>query len=227
MGEGEYNLTGEVKESEYMTPHDEVLGTLSVSFTVTPNFALNLTKLENQYDTKNLPALMSIVSQESKTLVHRMGTFQSAIQMLQNIVKELQKAGAFGITTSKQLSMILNQASSAQRIELFEDLIWDIAKLSFSEHIFEPSLTFFPSRTLKIDSKAERSDDIFEGVHPYSFALHVDLQDPVVLATDTETDFLRWTVALRIACEANAETNPERLKRLVVPDFCKDLSHPE
>ncbi len=63
MGEGEYNLTGEVKESEYMTPHDEVLGTLSVSFTVTPNFALNLTKLENQYDTKNLPALMSIVSQ--------------------------------------------------------------------------------------------------------------------------------------------------------------------
>ncbi len=99
--------------------------------------------------------------------------------------------------------------------------------MSFSEHIFEPSLTFFPSRALKIDSKAERSDDIFEGVHPYSFALHVDLQDPVVLATDTETDFLRWTVALRIACEANAETNPERLKRLVVPDFCKDLSHPD
>ncbi len=64
-------------------------------------------------------------------------------------------------------------------------------------------------------------------MHPYSFALHVDLQDPVVLATDTEADFLRWTVALRIACEANAETNPERLKRLIVPDFCKDLSHPD
>ncbi len=63
MGEGEYHLNGEVKESEYIAPLDEALGTLSVSFTVTPNFALNLTKLESQYDTKNLPALMSIVSQ--------------------------------------------------------------------------------------------------------------------------------------------------------------------
>ncbi len=63
MGEGEFELVEEVKESEYVTPHDEVLGTLTVSFTVTPNFALSLTKLENQYDTKNLPALMSIVSQ--------------------------------------------------------------------------------------------------------------------------------------------------------------------
>ncbi len=62
-GDGEFELVAEVKESEYVTPHDEVLGTLTVSFTVTPNFALGLTKLENQYDTKNLPALMNIVSQ--------------------------------------------------------------------------------------------------------------------------------------------------------------------
>ncbi len=68
---------------------------------------------------------------------------------------------------------------------------------------------------------------MFDGVHLYSFALHVDLQDPIVLSTDTEADFLRWTVALRIACEANSETDPERLKKLVVPDFCKDLSHPD
>ncbi len=78
-----------------------------------------------------------------------------------------------------------------------------------------------------MNSNKGSEGDIFETVYPYSFALHVDLQDPIVLATDTDTDFLRWTVALRIACEANAETDPERLKRLVMPDFCKDLSHPD
>ncbi len=78
-----------------------------------------------------------------------------------------------------------------------------------------------------MNSNKGSEGNIFETVYPYSFALHVDLQDPIVLATDTDTDFLRWTVALRIACEANAETDPERLKRLVMPDFCKDLSHPD
>lgn len=36
------------------------------------------------------------------------------------------------------------QASSAQGIELFEDLLWDLASLSFATHVFEPSLTLFP-----------------------------------------------------------------------------------
>lgn len=38
-----------------------------------------------------------------------------------------------------------NQASSAQGIELFEDLLWDLAALSFVPHVFQPSLTFFPA----------------------------------------------------------------------------------
>lgn len=37
------------------------------------------------------------------------------------------------------------QASSAQGIELFEDLLWDLAALSFVPHVFQPSLTFFPA----------------------------------------------------------------------------------
>ena len=65
--------------------------------------------MENQYDTKNLPALMNVVSQDSKTLGHRMGAFQSALQILQNIVAELQRQDALSSVTSKQLSVILNQ----------------------------------------------------------------------------------------------------------------------
>jgi hypothetical protein len=66
-------------------------------------------QLENQYDTKNIPSLMNVVSQDSKTLGHRMGAFQSALQILQNIVAELQRQGALGVVTCKQLSVILNQ----------------------------------------------------------------------------------------------------------------------
>lgn len=40
--------------------------------------------------------------------------------------------------------LTIAQASSAQGIELFEDLLWDLASLSFVTHVFEPSLTFFP-----------------------------------------------------------------------------------
>lgn len=39
------------------------------------------------------------------------------------------------------------QASSAQGIELFEDLLWDLATLSFVPHVFQPSLTFFPGNS--------------------------------------------------------------------------------
>ena len=39
------------------------------------------------------------------------------------------------------------QASSAQGIELFEDLLWDLASLSFVSHVFQPSLTFFPGNS--------------------------------------------------------------------------------
>jgi hypothetical protein len=229
LGEGDFELTGEIKESEYVTPHDELLGYLTVSFTVVPNFSLTLRKLENQFDTKNLPALMNVISQESKTLGHRMGAFQNALNILQNIVSELQRAGAFGQVTSKQLSVILNQASSAQGVELFEDLLWDVAKLSFAEHIFEPSLTYFPPKPEKeavADSKAV-TGDMFDASNPFSFALHMDLQDPVVLVADTEADYLRWTTVLKVACDANSETNPEKLKKLVIPDFCKDQSHPD
>lgn len=39
----------------------------------------------------------------------------------------------------------LIQASSAHGIELFEDLLWDLATLSFVPHVFQPTLTFFPT----------------------------------------------------------------------------------
>jgi hypothetical protein len=54
---------------------------------------------------------MNVVSQDSKTLGHRMGAFQSALQILQNIVAELQRQGALGAVTCKQLSVILNQVN--------------------------------------------------------------------------------------------------------------------
>lgn len=37
------------------------------------------------------------------------------------------------------------QASSAHGIELVEDLLWDLASLSFVPHVFQPTLTFFPA----------------------------------------------------------------------------------
>ncbi|CAM9536665.1 unnamed protein product [Chrysoparadoxa australica] len=242
LGQGEFDLTGEIKESEYVSMQDELLGYITVSFTVVQNFLLNVTKLENQYDTKNIPALMSVVSQDSKTLGHRIGAFQSALKILQNIVAELKKQGAVEGVTSKQLSVILNQASSAQGVELFEDLLWDVAKLSFAEHIFEPSLTFFPGSSKasgcflslwhliggghKAPNSKEIVGDLFDvDHHPFSFALQLDLHDPVVLVAESEADFLRWTAVLKIACDANSETNPEKLKKLTIPDFCKDPFH--
>lgn len=47
------------------------------------------------------------------------------------------------------------QASSAQGIELFEDLLWDLASLSFATRVFEPSLTFFPRDTGEDDRVRE------------------------------------------------------------------------
>ncbi|CAM9366903.1 unnamed protein product, partial [Laminaria digitata] len=109
-----------VKESEYITVQDELLGYVTVIFKITPNFSLTLSKLDSQYDTKNIPSLINVVSADSKTLGHRMGLFQGALQILQRIVVDMQKQGGIGLISGKQLSVILNQASSAQGIELFE-----------------------------------------------------------------------------------------------------------
>lgn len=76
---------------------------------VTPNFTLNLAKLDDQYDTKNIPSLISVVSADSKTLGHRMGAFQGALQVLQSIVLEMQGQGGIGAIAGKQLSVILDQ----------------------------------------------------------------------------------------------------------------------
>ncbi|CAM9454595.1 unnamed protein product, partial [Pylaiella littoralis] len=37
----------------------------------------------------------------------------------------------------------------------------------------------------------------------------------------------RWTVVLRVACQANSEVDPEKAKKLVVPEYCKDPIHPD
>lgn len=76
---------------------------------VTPNFTLQLAKLDNQYDSKNIPSLISVVSADSKTLGHRMGAFQGALQVLQSIVLEMQTQEGIGGITGKQLSVILDQ----------------------------------------------------------------------------------------------------------------------
>lgn len=76
---------------------------------VTPNFTLHLAKLDDQYDTKNIPSLISVVSADSKTLGHRMGAFQGALQVLQSIILEMQGQGGIGAIAGKQLSVILDQ----------------------------------------------------------------------------------------------------------------------
>lgn len=81
---------------------------------VTPNFTLNLAKLDDQYDTKNIPSLISVVSADSKTLGHRMGAFQGALQVLQSIVLEMQGQGGIGAIAGKQLSVILDQVHTQQ-----------------------------------------------------------------------------------------------------------------
>lgn len=102
-----------------MTPH--INSSTPVSFEcshrnailqVTPNFTLNLAKLDDQYDTKNIPSLISVVSAESKTLGHRVGAFQGALQVLQSIVLEMQGQGGIGAIAGKQLSVILDQVST-------------------------------------------------------------------------------------------------------------------
>lgn len=79
------------------------------NFQVTPNFTLKLAKLDNQYDSKKIPSLISVVSADSKTLGHRIGAFQGALQVLQSIVLEMQQQGGIGGITGKQLSVILDQ----------------------------------------------------------------------------------------------------------------------
>lgn len=230
LGEGNFELTGEIKESEYVTPQDELLGYVMVAFKVVPNFVVTVKKLENQYDTKNLPSLMNVVSQDSKTLSHRIGAFKSALEILHNVIAELQRAKALGPASCKQLSVILNQASSAQGVELFEDLLWDMAMLSFEERIFEPSLTFFPYKPEAegIAESVAALGPMFDlDSQPLSFALHLDLQDPVVLVADTVEDWMRWTAVLKIACDANSETNAEKAKKLTIPDYCTDAMHPD
>eukprot|EP00752_Nemacystus_decipiens_P011328 g10066.t1 len=109
VGEGEFKVTGEIRETEYVSVQDQLLGYITIKFTVTPNFTLNLAKLDDQYDTKNIPSLISVVSADSKTLGHRVGAFQGALQVLQSIVLEMQEQGGIGATAGKQLSVILDQ----------------------------------------------------------------------------------------------------------------------
>ena len=82
---------------------------------ITPNFSLTLTKLDSQYDTKNIPSLINVVSLDSKTLGHRMGLFQGALQILRRIVVEMQEQGGIGAISGKQLSVILNQVDPTER----------------------------------------------------------------------------------------------------------------
>lgn len=55
-----------------------------------------------------------------------------------------------------------NQASSAQGIELFEDLLWDLAALSFVPHVFQPSLTFFPASAMDGEDPNGTNDPVEE-----------------------------------------------------------------
>ena len=73
---------------------------------------MTLTKLDGQYDTKNIPSLINVVSADSKTLGHRMGLFQGALEILQLIVLDMQEAGGIGSISGKQLSVILNQVKT-------------------------------------------------------------------------------------------------------------------
>ncbi|CAM9405507.1 unnamed protein product, partial [Ectocarpus sp. 4 AP-2014] len=243
VGEGEFQVAGEIKETEYVSIQDQLLGYITINFKVTPNFSLNLAKLDNQFDTKNIPSLISVVSADSKTLGHRIGAFQGALQVLQSIVLDMQRQGGIGAIAGKQLSVILDQASSAQGIELFEDLLWDMATLSFVPQVFQPTLTFFPGNANGEDTNTAR-EEIGKGVrnateateasvcaqlarYPRSFALVRDGEEPVILVADTDSDYHRWTVVLRIACQANSEVDVEKAKKLVIPEYCKDPVHPD
>ena len=64
------------------------------------------------------------------------------------------------LSWNPQLCVCAEQASSAQGVELFEDLLWDIAKLSFAEHVFAPALTYFPA---KPDSEGVAESKFFVG----------------------------------------------------------------
>lgn len=56
-----------------------------------------------------------------------------------------------------------NQASSAQGIELFEDLLWDLASLSFIPHVFQPSLTLFPASAMDVEENPNGTRDVGGG----------------------------------------------------------------
>lgn len=68
--------------------------------------------MDSQYDTKNIPSLINVISADSRALGHRMGALQGALQILQSIVVEMQTQGGIGAIAGKQLSVILNQVSS-------------------------------------------------------------------------------------------------------------------
>ena len=46
LGEGDaFERRAEIRESEYVTPHDELLGYVTIKFKVTLNFIVNLRKV--------------------------------------------------------------------------------------------------------------------------------------------------------------------------------------
>lgn len=60
------------------------------------------------------------------------------------------------------------QASSAHGIELFEDLLWDLATLSFVPHVFQPTLTFFPGSGGEGSNGYGDKDAVGEGTRNFS-----------------------------------------------------------
>ena len=67
------------------------------------------------------------------------------------------------------------QASSAHGIELFEDLLWDLATLSFVPHVFQPTLTFFPASGGKRSNGYGDKDGLGEGTRNFTDASEANI----------------------------------------------------
>lgn len=79
------------------------------------------------------------------------------------IVKEMRAHGNILAPSGKKTGFARVQASSAHGIELFEDLLWDLATLSFVPHVFQPTLTFFPGGGGECSNGNGDKDGVGEG----------------------------------------------------------------
>ncbi|KAG5182671.1 hypothetical protein JKP88DRAFT_348674 [Tribonema minus] len=244
MGDGDFaERSAEVKELSDGGMAGQVLGFISLTFQVKLTYQLTLQKLENDYDAAALPKLLSTLSAAAEArggAALRVSALQSHLQSLQTSLAELEAGGAVGPLLSRQLAALVAQSSTAHAADAAEDLLADAAALAAAAPqsaaaaaaaaAFAPPLTAFPPKAEAdgIYESLATTGDMFDAEKPYSFALHLDLQDPFVLAADTEADWVRWTAALRIACDANAEPDAARRGALPrVPDYCRDASHPD